>query len=98
MQPIVKLENTVDWRTQKLTKNPKQSKRMRERRNMLKAKGLCVICETEPVSKKSTCFECSQRTQWYNERRVIRKYGLPMPLELMTNEERAMAGQLAAKV
>lgn len=98
MEPIVKLENTVDWRTQKLTKNPERARQMREKRNMLKAKGICVICEKEPVSNRTTCFDCGQRTQWYNERRIIKKYGFPMPHELMTNEERAMAGQLVVVV
>ena len=38
---------------------------------------------------KKNCDLCNRRLQFSTERSIIRKYGLPMPVLLMTDAEKA---------
>jgi len=97
--PSIKIENAVDFRTQRPTKNPVASKRARKRRMLFKAKGICYSCEKEPTAGKSICKQCSDRITRYSERRVLLKYGCKLPYTLMTEAEKmASVVAFAAKL
>jgi len=83
----VKPENQVDFRTQRSNKNQKVSDYQRQRRKDLEALGLCNQCGKEPVLNKKVCKTCTDRTLFYSERSVFRKYGVPIPTALMTPSE-----------
>lgn len=87
----VKPENQIDHRTTRNHIDERASKYGRERRQMLKAAGLCTVCGKEPVLNKSVCFACRNKQQLATERAIFRKYNVPLPDALLLPSERILA-------
>jgi hypothetical protein len=76
------VENQLDRRKLRTTKDLVASIARRARRNRLKAAGLCNVCGTEPVSNRVVCVDCADRNQRSNERSIFKKYGVELPWQL----------------
>ena len=79
---VVPVENQVDFRTLRTSKNPEQSRKMRARRKELAALGLCTRCGTAQVQNRKNCKRCTDEVAKSTHRWVFRKYGVPLPPQL----------------
>lgn len=82
-KPVVLIENQVDFRTQRKSKDTKLAEANRQRRKGRKAAGLCTICGETPVQNRVNCKLCTDAGTKARHRWVFRLYNMPLPPELM---------------
>lgn len=52
----------------------------RKRRKKYETEGLCTYCGKTAVQNRKTCYECSDRQQWYNLKSMVKRH----PSEVLT--------------